>query len=120
MRCLTGPFASGTPRQLRVTGTIPTADRSRLVVPDGATGVVLNATAVQATADGFVSITPGDAAGDATTSSLNFRAGEVAPSPGPGSAPSHGRCATRSTVKTAFTGVWQEVKRRDWKGWLGD
>ena len=48
-------------------------------VPAGATGVLLNTTVVGPTADGFLSIRPGDASGAPSTSSLNFKAGEVVP-----------------------------------------
>ena len=46
------------------------------VVPIGATGVALNVTVVNSSADGFVSIRPGDAVGAPATSSLNFEAGD--------------------------------------------
>ena len=49
------------------------------MVPDGATGVLLNVTAVAPTANGFVSIRPGDATGLPSTSSLNVNAGQVVP-----------------------------------------
>ena len=50
-----------------------------MVVPDGATGVVLNVTAVNPDADGFVTIRPADAPGQPTTSNLNFKAGDIIP-----------------------------------------
>ena len=65
---LVGPFESGVSRKLQVTGA---------VVPVGATGVLLNVTAVNPSADGFVSVRPGDAAGAPTTSSVNFLAGDI-------------------------------------------
>jgi hypothetical protein len=67
---LSGPFASLTPRKLQVTGS---------AVPAGATGVLLNVTVVSASADGFLSVRPGDATGAPSTSSLNFEAGDIVP-----------------------------------------
>lgn len=67
---LPGPFVSPVGQKLQVTG--PT-------VPVGATGVILNVTAVGATANGFVSIRPGDATGAPSTSSLNVTAGTTVP-----------------------------------------
>ncbi len=76
---LPGPFVSPTAQKLQVTGTVPTATGSKTVVPTGATGVLLNVTSVGSTADGFISIRPGDATGAPTTSSLNFLAGVTTP-----------------------------------------
>jgi hypothetical protein len=76
---LDGPFESQVAQDLRVTGTIVTKSGTIVVVPDGATGVVLNVTVVGPTAAGFVSIRPADAPGVPTTSSLNFTAGDVIP-----------------------------------------
>ena len=76
---LPGPFVSAIPQDLRVTGNIATANGDAVVVPDGATGVVLNVTAVNPTADGFVTIRPADAPGQPTTSNLNFKAGDIIP-----------------------------------------
>ena len=76
---LPGPFTSPQPRQLTVTGTIDTADGTKLVVPTHANGIALNVTAVQPTAAGFISVRPGDATGAPTTSSLNFEGGETTP-----------------------------------------
>ena len=76
---LNGPFVSAVSQQLQVTGSIPTATGTKTVVPAGATGVLLNVTPVGATADGFISIRPGDATGAATTSSLNFTTGDILP-----------------------------------------
>lgn len=67
---LPGPFVSAVSQKLQVTGS---------AVPAGATGVLLNVTAVSPTADGFLSIRPGDATGAPTTSSLNFTAGATVP-----------------------------------------
>ncbi len=76
---LAGPFVSPVSQKLKVTGSIPTATGTKTVVPAGATGVLLNVTAVGANANGFISVRPGDAAGTPTTSSLNFDAGSVVP-----------------------------------------
>lgn len=76
---LTGRFVSATPRDLQVTGSIPTTTGNQVVVPDGSTGVLLNVTVVTPTADGFISVRPADAAGPPATSSLNFLAGDIAP-----------------------------------------
>ena len=68
---------------LKVTGSIPTATSSgvvnAVVVPAGATAVVLNVTAVNPTAGGFVSLRPGDATGAPTVSTLNVTAGGTFP-----------------------------------------
>ena len=76
---LAGPFVSPVAQDLKVTGTIATKSGTIVVVPDGATGVILNVTVVGPTAAGFVSIRPADAPGVPTTSSLNFNAGDVIP-----------------------------------------
>lgn len=76
---LDGPFVSAVSQKLQVTGSIETATGTQLVVPAGATGVLLNVTAVLPTANGFIAIRPGDASGAPTTSSLNFLAGEIVP-----------------------------------------
>ena len=67
---LPGPFVSAVSQKLQVTGA---------TVPAGATGVLLNVTVVSPTANGFLSIRPGDAAGAPSTSSLNFNAGDLIP-----------------------------------------
>ena len=67
---LPGPFVSAVSQKLQVTGA---------AVPAGATGVLLNVTAVAPSADGFLSVRPGDATGVPTTSSLNFTAGDIVP-----------------------------------------
>ena len=74
---LPGPFESQSPQKLKITGSIPTTTGTKTVVPNGATGVLLNVTAVAPEADGFISIRPGDATGSPTTSSLNVTVGEV-------------------------------------------
>lgn len=67
---LPGPFVSAVSQKLQVTGA---------TVPAGATGVLLNVTVVSPTANGFLSIRPGDATGAPSTSSLNFNAGDLIP-----------------------------------------
>jgi hypothetical protein len=68
---------------LKVTGSIPTATSTGIVnavvVPAGATAVVLNVTAVNPTAGGYVSLRPGDATGSPTVSTLNVTAGGTFP-----------------------------------------
>jgi len=76
---LAGPFASQVSQKLQITGSIPTTSGTKTVVPTGATGVLLNVTAVAPTANGFVSIRPGDATGTPSTSSLNVSAGQIVP-----------------------------------------
>jgi len=81
---LSGQFAGGTSRKLRVTGTVAVAlpdggTGSATVVPTGATAIVANLTAVRPSGKGYVSIRPGDATGTPSTSSLNVTAGEVFP-----------------------------------------
>ena len=67
---LDGPFVSAVSQKLQVTGA---------AVPAGATGVLLNVTVVEPTADGFLTVRPGDATGTPSTSSLNFEAGDIFP-----------------------------------------
>ena len=76
---LAGPFVSALSQDLQVTGSIPTTTGNQIVVPTGATGVLLNVTAVSPTANGFLSIRPADAPGAPTTSSLNVVSGEILP-----------------------------------------
>ncbi len=76
---LPGPFVSPVSQDLRVTGEIPTATGDMIVVPEGATGVLLNVTPVGAEAGGFISVRPAEAAGDPTTSNVNFTAGQTNP-----------------------------------------
>lgn len=76
---LTGPFVSPVPRNLQVTGPVATTTGQQTVVPDGATGVLLNVTVVTPTADGFISVRPAGTPGPPATSSLNFLAGDIAP-----------------------------------------
>jgi hypothetical protein len=46
---LAGPLVSAISQDLHLTGTIPTTTGTQLVVPDGATAVVMNVTAVSPT-----------------------------------------------------------------------
>ena len=50
-------------------------------MPAGATGVVLNVTAVNTTADGFIAVYPGPCgpANRPTVSNVNFRVGQIVP-----------------------------------------
>ena len=82
---LTGKFLSKVSRKFQVTGTIPTYDETtkvttnKEVVPSGATGVIMNITAIAPTGPGFLAIRPGDATGDPSTAGLNFNTGDVIP-----------------------------------------
>ena len=73
---LNSPPASGTSAKLQVTGTVPTQPPGgapavdAVVVPAGATAVILNATVVRPSTKGFLSIGPGDAAGTPATTGL--------------------------------------------------
>ncbi len=67
---LPGPFVSAVSQKLQVTGS---------AVPAGSTGVLLNVTVVSPSANGFLSVRPGDATGAPSTSSLNFTAGDIVP-----------------------------------------
>ena len=76
---LAGPFVSPVSQKLQVTGAVATTTGTKTVVPAGATGVLLNVTAVGPSAAGFISIRPGDATGAPATSSLNVTAGQNLP-----------------------------------------
>lgn len=76
---LPGPFVSAVSQKLKVTGAVPTSTGTQTPVPVGATGVLLNVTVVGPSANGFLSVRPGDATGVASTSSLNFNAGDLIP-----------------------------------------
>ncbi|MEY3070924.1 MAG: hypothetical protein RL473_1031 [Actinomycetota bacterium] len=67
-----GPFVTGVPHDVKVTGSIPTSSGPQTVMPTGSTGVVLTVTVVNPTADGFVSVRPADAVDAPTTSNINF------------------------------------------------
>lgn len=69
-----GPFVTGVPHDVKVTGVIPTSSGTQTVMPSGATGVVLNVTVVNSSADGYVSVRPADAIGAPQTSNINFEA----------------------------------------------
>ena len=73
----------GVPGLLKVTGSVATLTSNgvvnSVVVPAGATAVVLNVTAVNPTAGGYVSLRPGDATGPPTVSTLNVTAGGTFP-----------------------------------------
>ena len=82
---LSGPLQRGVSRKVQVTGTVPTATGSKVVVPDGAAGVLLNVTVVclnrsgVSCQGGYLAVRPGDATGQTSTSSLNFVAGDIVP-----------------------------------------
>ena len=71
---------TGGPRQLKVTGTIPTTTGQQSVVPVGAAAVVMNVTAVDGetgNSGGFVTVYPCGTRPD--TSNLNFVHGQTVP-----------------------------------------
>ena len=80
---VTGKVVAGAPEKLMVTGTINTwieanqQSISRVVVPAGATAVLLDVTAVSPTGAGFISVRPGNATGVPATAGLNFGPGDV-------------------------------------------
>jgi hypothetical protein len=76
---LPGPLMSPIGQNLQVTGEVPTATGTQMVVPPGATAVVLNVTVVEPGAAGFVSVRPAGTPGPPTTSNLNFSAGDIVP-----------------------------------------
>jgi len=76
---LPGPFVSAVSQKLQITGAVPTTAGTQSPVPTGATGVLLNVTSVGPTANGFISVRPGDATGAPATSSLNVNAGSNVP-----------------------------------------
>ncbi len=82
---LSGPFERGVSRTLQLTGSIATTTGAQVVVPAGATGVMLNVTVVCLARSGvvcpggFLAVRPGDAVGQTSTSSLNFVAGDIVP-----------------------------------------
>ncbi len=77
---LPGPFVSAVSQKLQVTGSVATTAGLAAPVPAGATGVLLNVTAVGPTAEGFISVRPGDATvSPPPTSNLNFSVNETAP-----------------------------------------
>lgn len=82
---LSGQFTASGSRKLQVTGEVDTyfeatdTRERRTVAPAGSTGVLVNLTVVAPSSRGFVSVRPGDASGDPSTSSLNFEQGETRP-----------------------------------------
>ena len=77
---LPGRFADATPREIQVTGSVSVASGGTdVVVPPDAVGVIVNATVVNPSAKGFLSIRPGGASGSPTTSNVNFLAGVNTP-----------------------------------------
>ena len=56
---LPGPFVSPVSQKLQVTGSVATTAGLATAVPAGATGVLLNVTAVGPTAEGFISDSSG-------------------------------------------------------------
>lgn len=89
---LSGPFVSAQPRNLKVTGSVPTAGgSSATVVPAGATAVSFNVTSVGPTAAGFISVRPSGTPGAPSTSSLNVEAGAIVPNAVTVALPASGR-----------------------------
>ena len=81
---LTGAFASATPRDLKVTGEIDVATpdnqtEKRTVIPEGASAALVNVTVVAPTDQGFLALRSGGAAGEPSTSTVNFQALSVEP-----------------------------------------
>lgn len=76
---LIGPVVSTVPDTVQITGSVATLAGPAVVVPDGATAVVANVTALGATVAGFLSVVPGDATGVPSTSSLNFLSQQTTP-----------------------------------------
>jgi YVTN family beta-propeller protein len=82
---LDSQVVAGVARNMTMTGIVDTyLDATsttvvKQVVPTGATGVLLNVTAVSPTAAGFLSIRPGTAASIPATVGLNFVPGDVVP-----------------------------------------
>ncbi|MCU1397302.1 MAG: collagen triple helix repeat protein [Acidimicrobiales bacterium] len=90
---LSGPLVAPVPAVVQVTGSVRTTGGTSVVVPAGATAVVLNVTVVDPTAVGFLSLRSVDATGAPPTSSLNFSAGQ--------------RVANSATVQLPATGNFQ-------------
>jgi len=72
-------IVDATPVLLTVTGNVPTTKGPRTIVPAGASGVVVNITAVNPSVNGFVSLRPGDTTGEPDVSTLNVTAGGIFP-----------------------------------------
>jgi hypothetical protein len=96
---------------LKVTGSIPTATSSgvvnAVVVPAGATAVVLNVTAVNPTSGGYVSLRPGDATGAPTVSTLNVTAGGTFPNGATITVPTTG--AHAGEIQVWYEAEWTTV-----------
>jgi hypothetical protein len=85
-------LVSPIPQVLQVTGSIARPDgTSAVVVPSGATAVVLNVTVAGPTADGFLSVRPDGTPGAPETSNLNFTAGDIVPNAVTAALPSSGK-----------------------------
>lgn len=69
---ITGPLDSLQPQDVKATGMVDTTDGPAVVVPDGATGIMMNVSVVLPEARGFVTARPGGATGTVSTASLNF------------------------------------------------
>ncbi len=102
---LPGPFTSPTSQKLQITGNVPTSGGNAVVVPVGATGVLLNVTAVSPQAAGFVSIRPGNAVGAPTTSSLNVEANSNIPNAVQVSLPTSGADAGKIDITYDAYGI---------------
>lgn len=77
---LPGPLVSPSPQTLQITGPIARpGGTTGVVVPPGASAVVLNVTAVEPEAGGFLSVRPDGTPGPPETSNLNFAAGTTIP-----------------------------------------
>lgn len=77
---VTNALSSGVPKLVQVTGNVPVAPSGTdTVVPNGATAVVLNVTAVNPSRAGFLSVRPGNPTGTPTTSNLNVVTGVTVP-----------------------------------------
>lgn len=74
---LTGAMTSGSNRTLDVTGNVAVVRAGNTpgtatIVPEGATAIVANVTAVRPTSTGFVTVRPGNVTGTPTTSNVNI------------------------------------------------
>ena len=77
---LVGTLDDSTPREVHVTGLIPVAPSgTATVVPSDATAILANVTVVRPTHAGWLSLRPGGAVGEPTTSTVNFGAGATEP-----------------------------------------
>jgi hypothetical protein len=127
---LTGAFKEGQTRFLDVTGSIPIVLPGNVAgtdspVPEGATAIVANVTAVAPTTAGFVSVRPGTATGTPTTSNLNFSPGAVVPNSVTVELPTTGARAGqlnlffRGTTSTATTDLLIDIVGYYTKGGSG-